>query len=154
MDRNVHPPLAEETCDAPPSILRSRTFAALIDISVACSFFVLGLLFFPDPPRFIPFIFAALYLLTKASLGILNGQSIGKKIMRLRAVNRNHRSLAGNYKAGLIRNLSWLFAPLEFAILYVREDEITIGKRLGDDWAATEVITEEKPSPRKSKWLP
>ena len=146
--------IASETIPTQPSLFRSRSFAALIDISVACSFFVLGLLLFPDPPRVLPFVFAVFYLLTKDSLGILNGQSIGKKFMRLRVVNQSHRSLAGNYKAGLMRNLSWLFAPIEFAILYVREDEPNIGKRLGDDWAHTEVIVEKKALPRKSKWLP
>ena len=139
---------------ATPSLFRSRSFAALIDFSVATSFFVLGVLLFPDPPRIFPFVFAALYLLTKDSLGILNGQSIGKKIMKLRVVNRRDRTLSGNYKAGLLRNLSWLMAPIEFAVLYVREDEPTKGKRLGDDWAQTRVVSEEKPKPRKSKWLP
>lgn len=146
-----------EPSDGPasePSLLRSRSFAALIDISVACSFFVLGLLLFPDPPRVIPFALGALYLLTKDSLGILNGQSIGKKIMRLRAVNARNRTLAGNYLAGLKRNLSWAVAPIEFAILYVREDEPTKGRRLGDDWAQTSVVVQEKSPVRKSKWLP
>lgn len=146
-----------EPSDGPasePSLLRSRSFAALIDISVACSFFVLGLLLFPDPPRVIPFALGALYLLTKDSLGILNGQSIGKKIMRLRAVNARNRTLAGNYLAGLKRNLSWVVAPIEFAILYVREDEPTKGRRLGDDWAQTSVVVQEKSPVRKSKWLP
>lgn len=143
--------LVDET---PPSLFRSRSFAALIDISIACSFFVLGLLFFPEPPRILPFVFGGLYLLTKDSLGLLNGQSLGKKLLKLRVVNHQKRTLAGDYLTGLKRNLSWLAAPIEFAILYVREDEITIGKRLGDDWAKTEVIREEKPAPRKSKWLP
>ncbi|MGJ8724756.1 MAG: RDD family protein [Roseibacillus sp.] len=136
------------------SLFRSRSFAALIDVGVASSFFVLGLLLFPNPPRVLPFVFAALYLLTKDSLGILNGQSIGKKFMKLRTVNRNNRSLSGNYKTGLLRNLSWLVAPIEFAILYVREDEESKGKRLGDDWAKTQVLPERESQPRKSKWLP
>ena len=146
--------LSEPQNEQPPSLLRTRSFAALIDFSVASSFFVLALLLFPDPPRIIPCLLGALYLATKDSLVILNGQSIGKKLMKIRAVNRNQLSLAGNYKTGLKRNLSWIVAPVEFAILYVREDEVTIGKRLGDDWAATEVVTEKDTLPRKSKWLP
>ena len=74
--------------------------------------------------------------------------------MKLRVVNERRRSLAGNYRKGILRNLSFLIAPIEFAILYVREDEPTIGKRLGDDWASTNVIAEEETLPRKSKWLP
>ncbi len=146
--------LPEPSLSSPPSLFRSRAFAALIDVSVACSFFVLGLLLFPEPPRIIPFVLGALYLLTKDSLGILNGQSIGKKLMKLRVLNRNRRSLSGNYRTGLMRNLSWFAAPLEFAILYVREDECNRGRRLGDDWANTTVVPEEKPVLRKSKWLP
>lgn len=155
-DESLLTPQPEPTPHEPPhpSLFRSRSFAALIDFSVAVCFFVIGVLLFPDPPRIFPFLFAALYLLTKDSLGILNGQSIGKKMMKLRVVNRRNRVLTGNYKTGLIRNLSWLLAPIEFAILYVREDEPTIGQRLGDDWAKTRVVSEEAPKPRKSKWLP
>lgn len=137
-------PSPTESESLPPSLFRSRIFAALIDITIACSFFVLGLLFFPDPPRIIPFVLGALYLLTKDSLNFLNGQSIGKKLLNLQVVNRSNHSLKGNYKAGLLRNLSWFIAPIEFAILYVREDETNRGLRLGDDWAKTHIIPAPK----------
>ena len=105
---------------------------------------MLGLLLFPDPPRVIPCLLGALYLLSKDSLQFLHGQSIGKKLFKIRAVDQNRHQLTGNYKQGLLRNLSWFIAPIELAILYVREEETTKGCRLGDDWALTTVISEEE----------
>lgn len=152
----LHPAVVRDQPPLPeaPSLFRSRSFAALLDLSIAVAIFVLTLLLFPDPPRVLPFLFAGLYLLTKDSLGLLNGQSIGKKIMGIRVVSRSHRSITGDYRIALLRNLSWFIAPLELAILYVREDEITKGRRLGDDWAKTEVISESKSPAGRSKWLP
>ena len=136
-----------------PVSLKSRTLAALIDLCVASACFILFLTLFPESPNITPFIFATLYLLTKDSLGILNGQSIGKKLMKLRAVCEREKALTGNYRAGLLRNLSSLIAPIEFAILYVREDEANRGTRLGDDIAGTKVIPCNRTPPRKSKWI-
>ncbi|MFC0019379.1 RDD family protein [Roseibacillus persicicus] len=146
---------SEENTPSPTSpLLRARTIAATIDLLFAISICALANLLLPNSLHLLSFLLGASYLLTKDSLGILNGRSIGKRFMKLRAETRNHRPLTGDYRSSLRRNLSFLIAPIEFAILYVREDEPTRGLRLGDDWARTQVVPFEKPLPRKTKWLP
>lgn len=148
------PPSEENTPSPTSPLLRARTIAATIDLLFAISICALANLLLPNSLHLLSFLLGAGYLLTKDSLGILNGRSIGKRFMKLRAETRNHRPLTGDYRSSLRRNLSFLIAPIEFAILYVREDEPTRGLRLGDDWARTQVVPFEKPLPRKTKWLP
>ena len=80
------------------------------------------------------------YELTRDSLPFLEGQSIGKKAMGLRAVTEDGLPLTNNWGPGIIRNLALLFPPfilVELIVLLTNDK----GLRLGDQWAKTKVIS-------------
>lgn len=88
------------------------------------------------------------YILTKDSLPFLDGQSIGKKVMKLRAVTADGQPLTGNWEKGILRNVFFaVIAPVELVILLLREDKPEKGRRLGDDFAKTKVIVVAEPEP-------
>ena len=84
------------------------------------------------------------YLLLRDSLPFLDGQSIGKKAINLRAVTEDGKSLSGNWNAGLIRNIPMvipIFPLVELIVLLVNKDKPGGLRRLGDQWAKTKVVT-------------
>lgn len=92
---------------------------------------------------FIPYvgwIAAVAYGLTRDSLPFLEGQSIGKKAMGLRAVTEDGLPLTNNWGPGIIRNIVLLIPlfPLVELIVLLTNDK---GLRLGDQWAKTKVIS-------------
>jgi len=54
---------------------------------------------------------AIAYLVSRDALPFLDGQSIGKRAMKTRAVTESGASLSGNWSAGLLRNLPFIFIP-------------------------------------------
>lgn len=83
------------------------------------------------------------YLLTRDALPFLDGQSLGKKVMKIRAVTEDGKSLSGNWNPGLIRNAVMLipFFPLvELIIVLTSKGKPNENRRLGDQWAKTKVI--------------
>jgi len=122
----------------------TRIIAALIDYAVIfCVYFVLsmvhGLL------GTVGYLAGIGYLLTKDSLPFLGGQSIGKKVMKLRAVTLDGKPLTGDWKTGITRNVFLLIAIVEVVVLLLREEKPEKGRRLGDDFAKTKVIVEAEP---------
>ncbi len=109
----------------------SRIVATIIDfmVSGAC--------------WFIPFVgwFAGFaYILTRDALPFLDGQSVGKKAMGLRAVTEDGQPLTNNWGPCLIRNIVLyipVFALIELIVLVTNDN----GLRLGDQWAKTKVIS-------------
>ncbi|WP_367872067.1 RDD family protein [Luteolibacter sp. Populi] len=84
------------------------------------------------------------YFLTRDALPFLDGQSLGKKAMKTRAVDAKGASLSGNWQASIVRNLAWVipfFAFVEIYILYSKKEKGEPLRRLGDDWAKTKVVT-------------
>ena len=84
------------------------------------------------------------YLLTRDSLPFLDGQSIGKKALKLRAVTEDGKSLSGNWNAGLLRNISMavpILPLVELIIMIINKDKPGGIRRLGDQWAKTKVVT-------------
>lgn len=82
------------------------------------------------------------YALTRDSLPFLDGQSVGKKVLKLRAVTEDGQSLSGNWGPGIIRNIVLMipfFPIVELVVLLTNQDV----KRLGDQWAKTKVIVAE-----------
>lgn len=111
----------------------NRVLAALID-SILASMMVwflgrnLGMLIYLG------------YMLTRDALPFLDGQSIGKKIMKLRAVNFDtNKPLTGDWAASATRNIPFAvpFFPLIEWIILLNNKK---GQRLGDEWAKTKVI--------------
>lgn len=87
----------------------------------------------------------ALLWLTRDSLPFLNGQSIGKVVMKTKAIKEDGSSLAGDWKTGAIRNILFIFpiigVIIEGAVLLTRREGSKAGLRLGDQWAKTKVIS-------------
>lgn len=83
---------------------------------------------------------AVAYGLTRDSLPFLDGQSVGKKAMGLRAVAEDGTPLTNNWGPGIIRNIVlWIpFFPLVELIILLTNEK---GLRLGDQWAKTKVIS-------------
>ncbi len=79
------------------------------------------------------------YMLTRDALPFLDGQSIGKKLVGIRAVDENGAALTGNYGPSVVRNVV-LFIPLfpivELIILLTNTET----RRLGDQWGKTRVV--------------
>ena len=79
------------------------------------------------------------YLLTKESLPLFDGQSIGKRLIGIRAVdNESYISIKNQYEKCLIRNITLLIPVFQFidAFMIFSSDR----KRFGDQWAKTIVI--------------
>ncbi|WP_460943660.1 RDD family protein [Spirosoma daeguense] len=86
---------------------------------------------------------AIAYLLTKdalpATAGFLGGQSIGKKLMGIKAIKEDTgASLVGDYGTAITRQVSLLIPLFGFvdALMVFSDDR----KRFGDKWANTIVI--------------
>ena len=127
-----------------------RVVAALIDLGVSIGV-TLGLFWLlPDFADWLAQLTGIAYFVTRDSLPFLGAQSVGKKAMKLTVSTLDGQSLAENWQVALIRNgilLIPLVALLELYILLNRENGVTRGRRLGDEWAKTRVLVEEKPVP-------
>ena len=109
----------------------NRIVAYLIDV------ILIGLMSFVPIAGWIA---AVAYGLTRDSLPFLDGQSIGKKAMGLRAVTEDGQPLTNNWGPGIIRNIVlWipLFPLIELIVLLTNAK----GLRAGDPWAKTKVIS-------------
>ncbi|MBP6183850.1 MAG: RDD family protein [Saprospiraceae bacterium] len=109
----------------------NRILAYIIDMLI-----VVGVSFIPR----IGWMLALAYVATRDALPFLEGQSIGKKAMKLRAVTMEGAPLTNNWNAGLVRNIVLLipFFPLvELIVFFTNPDRL----RLGDQWAKTRVIS-------------
>jgi uncharacterized RDD family membrane protein YckC len=111
----------------------NRIIAYLID-----AFILVPLWFIP----FVGMVAGIAYFLTRDSLPFLDGQSIGKKAMKLRAVTEDGEPLTNNYGPCIVRNIVLLipFFPLIELIVLLTNDK---KQRLGDQWAKTKVISVE-----------
>lgn len=90
---------------------------------------------------FVGWLVSLVYYFTKDSLPFLNGQSLGKKAMNIRAVKADtYEPITGNYGANILRQIS-LFIPIFGFIdaLMVFSDS---KQRFGDKWANTIVVEE------------
>lgn len=84
------------------------------------------------------------YILCRDCLPFFDGQSLGKKLLGLRAVTTDSESLSGNWQPGLLRNVILIIpimALVELIILFTKQDAPEGLLRLGDQWAGTKVIT-------------
>lgn len=88
------------------------------------------------------------YALVKDALPFLEGQSIGKKVMKIKAVELDGKSLSGNWQASVVRNLPMVipfFGLVEAYILYSKKDQDVPLRRLGDEWGKTKVVVVSSP---------
>jgi len=79
-------------------------------------------------------LYLIVFLLRDALFG---GQSIGKKVMKYRAVKEDGSSLNGDFGASAIRNISIMIPIVGLVdMIFVLTDK----PRLGDGWAKTKVV--------------
>ena len=97
-------PSSPATVDGELAPLGPRIGAAVIDCVIAS---VLGIVlsFIASPLYLIGW---ASYLLVRDALPFLDGQSIGKKLLGLRAVTAEGKSLSGDFKSSALRNVPML----------------------------------------------
>ena len=90
------------------------------------------------------------YLLARDALPFLDGHSLGKRIMKIRAVTMDGKSLSGDWQSSIVRNIPMiipLFPLVELFVLYTRKDKgATPLRRLGDEWAKTKFVVVKEPS--------
>jgi uncharacterized RDD family membrane protein YckC len=80
------------------------------------------------------------YFITRDALPFLDGQSVGKKVMKIRAVTEDGASLSGNWGPAIIRNIVLiipLFPLIELIVMLTNAKK----QRLGDQWAKTKVVS-------------
>lgn len=115
-----------------------RFLAALID-GIICS--IAQFILITISSSFLPlaYLVSIGYLLTKDSLPFLEGQSIGKKVMKIKVIkDATGQSILNDWGSGVIRGLSLLIPLFNFVdALMVLSSE---SKRFGDKWAGTTVI--------------
>ncbi|MFU8780996.1 MAG: RDD family protein [Kiritimatiellia bacterium] len=81
------------------------------------------------------------YFLTRDALPFLDGQSLGKKALKLRAVDATTgQPLTNNWGPCIIRNIV-LYIPFFFIVELIVLSNNKDGQRLGDQWAKTRVVT-------------
>lgn len=79
------------------------------------------------------------YSFTKDALPFLGGQSVGKKVMKIRAVTEDGAPLTGNFGAAAMRAVPFLIPCFGFVELFMLlTDKETL--RFGDKWAKTKVV--------------
>ncbi len=83
---------------------------------------------------------ALIYFLTKEALPFLGGQSIGKKLMKIRVVTEDGNSVVNNWGASAIRAISLIIPLLNLYELYL---VFSNKPRMGDQWAKTRVVAEQ-----------
>jgi uncharacterized RDD family membrane protein YckC len=124
--------------------LVKRFLGALVDGLVAAVFGYVGAL--ATGSEVVQWVLFGIVFLTRDSLPFLDGQSIGKKVVKTKAVKHDGSSLSGDWVTGATRNIL-LALPyvglIECFILLTRSGNPGAGFRLGDDWAKTKVISVE-----------
>jgi uncharacterized RDD family membrane protein YckC len=126
----------------------SRVVAALIDGVIAGGLTMTALWVLPGFAERVGWLVGIAYLVTRDSLPFLGGRSVGKTAMKLRVVTLEGKDITGNWEAAIVRNAVLaipLFAFVELFVLLSREDKPDHGRRLGDEWAKTKVVTAPDP---------
>ena len=135
----VPPPGTEAAFD-------NRIIAAIIDGFVAGGLSIIVDVILPSG---LAILIATAYLLVRDALPFLEGQSVGKKLMKIRAVGPNGEKLTNDWKTSIIRNIPMaipLFPLIEAYILYQKKEKGEPLIRLGDEWGKTRVVAVGGPS--------
>lgn len=135
------PPVAEETVIEPETLptgeaatTGNRVLATLIDGVVGS--IVSGI-------PVVGWVAGPAYMLTRDALPFLDGQSLGKKVMKLRAIStETGKPLTNEYGASALRNVLLLAFGIGALVELIVMSQNKDGLRLGDQWAKTKVIVE------------
>lgn len=137
-----------EVAPVQETFLHKRVLAAVIDCAISFGLLVVALAILPDLLNMVAWALQIGYLLSRDCLPFLDGQSVGKKVMGLRAVMADGTPLTHQWQAGVVRNILFV-APVigpvvELVVLYTREEKPEHGLRLGDGFAGTKVVLAPK----------
>ena len=129
---NTTAPAAEETATMTNASLGNRIVAVLIDGILTMAVSIVPI---------VGWIIGVAYFLTRDALPFLDGQSLGKKAMKLRAVDAaTGKPLTNQWGPSIIRNIV-LYIPFFFIVELIVLGNNKEGQRLGDQWAKTRVVT-------------
>ncbi|MCC7244399.1 MAG: RDD family protein [Saprospiraceae bacterium] len=119
------------TSDLPTATDGNRILAYIIDVLVSIPLYLIP---------YLGLFLGVAYFIVRDGLPFLDGQSIGKKAMGIRAVTMDGQSLSGNWGPAIIRNAVLLipFFPLVELIVMLNNAN---KQRLGDQWAGTRVVS-------------
>ncbi|RYD46813.1 MAG: RDD family protein [Verrucomicrobiaceae bacterium] len=134
----------EEEVPGSSAPFEKRALAGIIDcfVSGGLSWIVGSLI-----PKLGPIVGIA-YMLVRDALPFMEGHSLGKRIMKIKAVTMDGRNLSGDWGTSILRNVLFaipLVGLIEVVVLFVRKDKIPL-RRLGDEWAKTKVVVVKEPS--------
>lgn len=129
---NTTTPPAEETIAYKDASMGNRIVAVLIDGLIAAAISLVPI---------IGWIVGVAYFITRDALPFLDGQSVGKKAMKLRAVDATTgKPLTNQWGPSVVRNIV-LYIPFFFIVELIVLANNKEGQRLGDQWAKTRVVT-------------
>jgi uncharacterized RDD family membrane protein YckC len=135
----------DEPTPGSDAAFETRAIAALIDGFVACGLsWVVAMVI----PRLGTLAWIA-YMLVRDALPFMEGHSLGKRIMKIKAVTMDGKSLSGDWGTSVVRNLLLaipLVGLIELVVLFTRKDKPGPLRRLGDEWAKTKVVVVKEPS--------
>lgn len=118
----------------------NRFLAAFIDGLVGyIPLIVFGLV--SDSLIMVGYLITIAYMFVKDTIPALNGQSIGKKAMKIKVIKQDTgESIMGDYAAGIIRAVSLMIPIFGIvdALMVFTDDRL----RFGDKWAKTKVVKE------------
>ena len=129
----------EDEVPGSDAAFETRVIAAIIDAFIAAGIYLV----IAKISGTIGWLTWIAYLLTRDALPFLDGHSLGKRIMKIRAVTLDGKTLSGDWQSSIVRNIPMVipFFPLvELIVLYTRKDKGGTLRRLGDEWAKTKVV--------------
>ena len=112
-----------------------RLFAFILDLLIIST--IISLLFLPTyeiKSIVLVELYSALMLTLLLCKDCINGQSIGKRIMKIQVVDENSNQRVSNSRE-ILRNIFVVFWIVEVIVLFISKD-----KRIGDYVAKTKVI--------------
>lgn len=93
-------------------------------------------------PNTVAYILYLAYMLFRDAIPYLDGISIGKRLMKIRAVRVDGSHLTGDWQTSFKRNIIFAIpyagALIELAAMIINEDD----HRIGDQWFGTRVIVD------------
>lgn len=124
----------------------ARMIAGIIDVFVYAGIIIIVDIIFPWQ---LAYLVGIAYFLAKDALPFLDGQSVGKKLIKIRAVDQQGKKLTGDWKSSALRNIALVipfFGLVEAYILYQKKEKGEPLLRLGDEWGKTKVIAVPGPT--------
>jgi uncharacterized RDD family membrane protein YckC len=93
-------------------------------------------------PNTLAYLIYLAYMLTRDAIPYLDGVSLGKRFLKIRAVREDGTHLTGDYLTSFKRNIIFAIpyagALIELAAMIINDDD----HRIGDQWFNTRVVVD------------